>query len=169
LGRADPSPTHLCGPCWGPTGQKLRPGPSPPSDRASPAQIISCRTVLWTLIFGSCSCWPEKTGPYSQHYVQRQLEIVKIFGFSVSTIFCSWNLWKCGPFFAVEIVKLRVGRSHGCHCQISSIFSRSLFAPSFSHICESSGGTRNFFSFYLGNISSPNQHVVGGSGVYLKI
>jgi hypothetical protein len=33
----------------------------------------------------------------------------------------------------------------------------------------SSGGTRNFFSFYLGNISSPNQHVVGGSGVYLKI
>jgi hypothetical protein len=37
----------ICAGCaGGPTGRKLRPGPSPPSGRASLAQIISCRAVL---------------------------------------------------------------------------------------------------------------------------
>jgi hypothetical protein len=35
----------------GPTGQKLRSGPSPHLGRASPAHNISCRTVLWAPIF----------------------------------------------------------------------------------------------------------------------
>jgi hypothetical protein len=56
----------------GPTGRNLRPGPGPPSDRASPVHIISCRAVLWALIFGPFSCWPEKHGLDSQHYLRAQ-------------------------------------------------------------------------------------------------
>jgi hypothetical protein len=52
LGRAGPSPAHRCGPCRGPTGRKLGPGPNPPSGRASPAHIISYRAVLWAPISG---------------------------------------------------------------------------------------------------------------------
>jgi hypothetical protein len=66
---AQARPIYACR-AGGPTGRKLRPGPSPTSGRASPAHIISCRTVLWALIFGPCSCWPEKPGPDSQHYLK---------------------------------------------------------------------------------------------------
>jgi hypothetical protein len=58
----------------GPTGRNLRPGPGPTSGRASLAHIISCRAVLWALIFGPCSCCPEKPGPDSLHYVGENRE-----------------------------------------------------------------------------------------------
>jgi hypothetical protein len=59
IGPCLPKPDHLCGSCWGSTSWNLRPGPNPSSCRASSTHIFSCRTVLWSLIFGSFSCWPK--------------------------------------------------------------------------------------------------------------
>lgn len=59
MGRASPNPVHLCGPCRGPTGQKLRPAPSPLSGRASRPILFRIRPCFRVLFSGRARADPK--------------------------------------------------------------------------------------------------------------